>query len=157
MKQFNEEIRCDDALPSGARKIATWTGNIRVRQDEGWLEADRLDAAMSGDGQGLKSMSATGSVRLEYRVRSDSGIPERVQGDGDRTEFDPVAGILRLFGDSRQATLRKTGKNALTLSGRILRYYVGDGAIEVEKGLSGYSTIQTSDPGEETTRGESDN
>ncbi|GEM_PF-3397852 len=134
----------DHLVYTGETRIAFWTGSIHVRQDEGWMEADRLKADLSGESGGLRRLHAEGNVRLEYRVRSEKGIPEPVQGDSDRADYDPATRIVRLFGDQKQATLRKSGKDALTLAGRILRYHLENGAIEVEKGVSGTSTIRTS-------------
>ena len=98
-------------------------------------------------------MRALGNVVLEYRVRSESGIPQQVQGDSDRAEYVPENAVVRLFGDSKRATLRRSGHEAVTIFGRILRYHLEEGTIAVEKGLSGRSRIQTSEGGEEEPSG----
>ncbi len=140
-------------LYDGENRTAVYTGEVHVRQDEGWLETDRLEAELQGGGSGLEVMRALGNVVLEYRVRSESGIPQQVQGDSDRAEYVPEKAVVRLFGDSKRATLRRSGHEAVTIFGRILRYHLEEGTIAVEKGLSGRSRIQTSEGGEEEPSG----
>lgn len=140
-------------LYDGEKKTAVYTGEVHVRQDEGWLETDRLEAELQGEGSGLEVMRALGNVVLEYRVRSESGIPQQVQGDSDRAEYLPEKAVVRLFGDRKRATLRRSGPEAVTIFGRILRYHLEEGTIAVEKGLSGRSRIQTSESGEEEPSG----
>ncbi len=122
---------------------AVYTGEVHVRQDEGWLETDRLEAELQEGGSDLQVLRALGNVLLEYRVRAESGAPEQVQGDSDRAEYRPGEAVVRLFGDRKRATLRRSGPEAVTIYGRVLRYYLDEGIIEVEKGLSGRSRIQT--------------
>ncbi len=140
-------------LYDGEKATAIYTGDVHVRQEEGWLETDRLEAELQGGGSGLEVMRALGNVLLEYRVRSGSGIPEQVQGDSDRAEYLPEEAVVRLFGDRKRATLRRSGPEAVTIFGRILRYHLEEGTIEVEKGLSGRSRIQTPESGGEEPSG----
>jgi lipopolysaccharide transport protein LptA len=138
---------------SDEQATAVYTGEVRVRQDEGWMETDRLEAELKQGGSDLEILRAVGNVVLEYRVRSDTGQSEQVQGDSDRAEYRPDEAVVRLFGDRKRATLRRSGPEAVTIFGRILRYYLDEGTIEVEKGLSGRSRIQTPEGGREEPSG----
>jgi lipopolysaccharide export system protein LptA len=114
-----------------------------VRQAEGWLQAPLLVATLAEGGPGLREVEALQGVRFEYRTSSDRGVPTTAAGEGDRAVYDPVGRVLRVFGDTAPATVRSTGPKGGVTVGRVLRYDVGTGALQVESGERGRATIQT--------------
>jgi lipopolysaccharide transport protein LptA len=127
----------------GKAHTAEYEGDVRVRQAEGWLRAPRLVASLAEGGPGLREVQALGGVRFEYRTPSDRGVPTTATGDGDRATYDTVARVLRVFGDTAPATVRSTGPKGGTTVGRVLRYDVESGALEVESGERDRATIRT--------------
>ncbi|MBD3866709.1 MAG: hypothetical protein IFK94_01165 [Acidobacteria bacterium] len=146
-------ISGDSLVYSQQSATAVYTGNVHVRQAEGWLTTERLEAELQKDDSDLEVLRAIGNVVLEYRARSESGGTEQVQGDSDRAEYTPADAVVRLFGERKRATLRRSGPEAVSIFGRILRYYLDEGTIEVEKGLSGRTRIQTPEGGQEEPSG----
>ena len=127
----------------GAAHTAEYEGGVRVRQAEGWLEAPRLVATLAQGGPGLREVQALGGVRFEYRAPGEHGVPTTATGDGDRGVYDAAARVLRVFGDKGPATVRNTGANGGTTVGRVLRYELDSGALEVESGERDRATIRT--------------
>ncbi len=129
----------------GKAHTAEYEGNVRVRQAEGWLQAPRIVVTLAEGGPGLREVQALQGVRFEYRTPSDRGVPTTATGDGDRAAYDTVARVLRVFGDSAPATVRSTGPKGGVTVGRVLRYDVATGALEVESGERDRATIRTQD------------
>ena len=127
----------------GGAHSAEFAGNVRVRQAEGWLETPRLVASLAEGGPGLREIQALEGVKFEYRAPGDKGVPTTATGDGDRAVYDTAARVLRVYGDQGPATVRSTGPNAGTTVGRVLRYEMDTGAIEVESGERDRATIRT--------------
>jgi lipopolysaccharide export system protein LptA len=127
----------------GKAHTAEYEGGVRVRQAEGWLQAPRVLATLAEGGPGLREIQAVEGVRFEYRTPGDRGVPSTATGEGDRAIYDTVARVLRVFGDKGPATVRSTGPKGGITVGRVLRYEVDSGALEVESGARDRSTIQT--------------
>jgi lipopolysaccharide export system protein LptA len=127
----------------GAGHIAEYEGNVRVRQAEGWLQAPQLVASLADGGPGLREVQALKGVRFEYRAPGERGVPTTATGDGDRAVYDAVSRILRVYGDKAPATVRSTGPKGGTTVGRVLRYDLDTGALEVESGERNRATIRT--------------
>jgi lipopolysaccharide transport protein LptA len=127
----------------GKAHTAEYEGNVRVRQAEGWLQAPRIVATLAEGGPGLREVQALEGVRFEYRTPSDRGVPTTATGDGDRAVYDTVARVLRVFGDTAPATVRSTGPKGGVTVGRVLRYDVETGALQVESGERDRATIRT--------------
>ncbi len=127
----------------GAARTAEYGGSVRVRQAEGWLEAPRLVASLAEGGPGLREVQALDGVRFEYRAPGAKGVPSTATGDGDRAIYDAVTRVLRVYGDRGPATVRSTGPNGGTTVGRVLRYEMDTGALEVESGERDRATIRT--------------
>lgn len=137
------QIGADRLDYRGGAHHAEYGGNVRVRQAEGWLETPRLTASLAEGGPGLREIQASDGVKFEYRAPGDKGVPTTATGNGDRAVYDSVARVLRVFGDSGPATVRSTGPNAGTTVGRVLRYEMDTGALEVESGERDRATIRT--------------
>lgn len=127
----------------GAAHTAEYTGSVKVRQAEGWLEAPRLLASLGASGQGLREVEASGGVRFEYRAPGGRGVPSTSTGDGDRAVYDTQARLVRLFGDKTPASVRNAGPSGGTTVGRVLRYQLDTGALEVESGERDRAIIRT--------------
>jgi lipopolysaccharide export system protein LptA len=139
------QVTADRLAYRGAdQKNASYDGNVRVRLLEGWLEAPHLDGSFGeGSGGGLKTATATGGVRFEFRSRSTSGGLTTATGKGDRAVFEAAGRVLRLFGDSGAATIVATGEKPGSTAGRVLRYELDTGALEVESGDRDRAVIKT--------------
>jgi lipopolysaccharide transport protein LptA len=111
---------------------AVYDGGTRVRQAEGWIEADRLEVDLDEAGRKVREIRALGAVRFE--MRPDAAVAERgpVHGAGDRAVYLPVERILRLFGDVAPASVTHGGERGGTTTGRVLRYRLDEGTLEVE-------------------------
>jgi lipopolysaccharide export system protein LptA len=127
----------------GGAHTAEYDGSVRVRQAEGWLQTPRLVAALAAGGPGLREVQALDGVRFEYRSPGERSVPTTATGEGDRAVYDTVARVLRVFGDKAPATVRSTGPKGGTTVGRVLRYDVDTGALEVESGERDRATIRT--------------
>jgi lipopolysaccharide export system protein LptA len=127
----------------GAARTAEYEGDVRVRQAEGWLQAPRLDATLAEGGPGLREVRASRGVRFEYRAPGDKGVPTTAAGEGDRAVFDAASRVLRVFGDKGPAIVRSTGSKGGTTVGRVLRYDLDSGSLEVESGERDRATIRT--------------
>jgi lipopolysaccharide export system protein LptA len=132
------------AYRGGDSKHAAYDGKVRVRMSEGWLEAPHLEGAFGETGgSGLKTATATGGVRFEFRSRSGSGALTTATGGGDRAVFEAAGRTILLFGDQGAATIVATGEKPGSTSGRVLRYELETGALEVESGDRDRATIKT--------------
>ena len=60
-----------------------------------------------------------------------------------RIVYDAASRVLRVFGDKAPATVRSTGPKGGTTVGRVLRYDLDSGALEVESGERNRATIRT--------------
>jgi lipopolysaccharide export system protein LptA len=127
----------------GSARSAEYAGGVRVRQSEGWLESPHLTARLAESGHGVREVQARDGVKFEYRAPGDNGIPTTATGDGDRAVYDTQERVLRLFGDKAPATIRNTGANGGTTVGRVLRYHLDTGSLEVESGQRDRATIKT--------------
>jgi lipopolysaccharide export system protein LptA len=127
----------------GAAHTARYEGDVRVRQAEGWLQAPLLVATLADDGSGLREAEASRGARFEYRSPGDRGVPTTAAGEGDRVVFDAGARVLRVFGDKAPATVRSSGPKGGTTVGRVLRYDLESGSLEVESGERDRAIIRT--------------
>jgi hypothetical protein len=57
--------------------------------------------------------------------------------------YETTARLLHVYGDKAPATVRSTGPKAGTTVGRVLRYDLDSGALEVESGERDRATIRT--------------
>jgi lipopolysaccharide transport protein LptA len=130
----------------GSAHRAEFRQDVRVRQQEGWLEAARLEVELEETGGGARVIRAFEDVRLEFRSPTEGGGTEPVSGSADRAEFLPAEKTVRLFGDEARASVRRQGEDEVTTFGRVLRYRVDTGAVEVESGDRDRAKIRTSGP-----------
>ena len=139
------QVTSDKLAYRGAdQRNAAYDGHVRVRLLEGWLEAPHLEGAFAeSGGGGLKTATATGGVRFEFRSRTTSGGLTTASGKGDRAVFEATGRVLRLFGDQGAATIVATGEKPGSTAGRVLRYELDTGALEVESGDRDRAIIKT--------------
>ena len=139
------QVTGDRLAYRGQAKHASYDGNVRVRLAEGWLEAPHLEATFgdAGAGSGLQTATATGNVKFEFRARGSSGGMTTATGHGDRAIFEAAGRAIRLFGEEGAATIVATGEKAGSTAGRVLRYELETGALEVESGDRDRATIKT--------------
>ncbi len=114
------------------RRVGVYSGRVRASFTEGWVEADRVEIALA-DAGGVQAIDAAGSVRIEFRAAS-SGTTDLHVGTGDRLEYRPAESTVRLFGDNTPASVRRVGTPTATTTGRVLRYRLDLGTLEVEPG-----------------------
>ncbi len=137
------QIGADRLSYRGAARTAEYDGGVRVRQAEGWLQAPRLVVTLASGGPGLREVQALDGIRFEYRAPGEHGVPTTAAGEGDRGLYDAASRVFRVFGDKAPATVRSTGPNGGTTVGRVLRYDLDTGALEVESGERDRATIRT--------------
>jgi lipopolysaccharide export system protein LptA len=121
-----------------------YAGSVRVRPAEGWLEAARVEVSFATESGEVREMLASGKVRFEFRHSAAGTMPQPATGEGDRVEYVPAESTVWLFGDESPATVRRTGPQGGTTTGRVLRYRLDLGTIEVESGDRDRARIRTS-------------
>jgi lipopolysaccharide transport protein LptA len=124
---------------------ATYTGGVRIRQAEGWMESRELIILLAESGEGVREIRAKQDIRFEFRARDEEGLPRPVTGTGDRVVYMPSDRVMILFGDQAPAAVRRTGAGGGTTKGRVLRYHLDSGALRVESGERDRAKIQTSE------------
>lgn len=129
----------------GDQGTATYTGGVRVRQAEGWLESQELLILMAESGEGVREIRASNEIRFEFRAQDDEGLPRPVTGNGDRVIYSPSERVMVLYGDQAPAAVRRGGGKGGTTKGRVLRYHLDSGALTVESGERDRAKIQTSE------------
>ena len=111
------------------------SGDARIRQSEGWLQAQRLEVELrAGDVDGIEQIRGFDEVRFEYRTTDEDGAPTPVSGEGDRVVYTPEQRLVRLFGDRAPATVRRAAAGGGNASGRVLVYRLDVGSIQIESG-----------------------
>ncbi len=113
---------------------AVFEGDVRVRLDEGWLEAERMEVDFLQGQSGIREIRAEGRIGIEFRDPATEGRPMVIAGHSDRLVYRPGESSVWLYGDAAPAAVRRIGKGEGTTSGRVLRYHLGDGSLEVESG-----------------------
>jgi hypothetical protein len=66
-----------------------------------------------------------------------------ISGTADRMSYDPHEATVLLFGDSKPAAVRRIGGGGGTTTGRVLRYHLDLGTLEVDAGELGPARIRT--------------
>jgi lipopolysaccharide transport protein LptA len=130
---------------TGATGRGVYTGKVKIRLAEGWMEAARLEVDVAKETSAVEEARAFDSVRLEFRTQAKGDKPATTMtGDGDRVIYTPSDHSVRLFGDKRPATMRRIGPNGGTTTGRVLRYRLDSGTLEVESGERDRAKIRPS-------------
>lgn len=129
---------------SGKDRLATYSGTVRVRQAEGFMDSQELVVTLSPQGKGVSEVLARGGVAFEFRAADANGLPRPVTGTADRAVYDPQERVMNLYGDRAPAAVRREGEGGAVTKGRVLRYHLGTGALEVQSGERDRAKIQTS-------------
>jgi len=127
----------------GKKGVAGYRDDVHLRQKEGSLQAQRLDAGLQSGGK-LEEALASQDVTFEYRHLRADGTVEIAKGKADRAQYRPGESLVRLFGDRAPASVRKEGTQSGTTEGRVLRYRLDSGVLEVESGARDRGRIETS-------------
>jgi lipopolysaccharide transport protein LptA len=130
---------------SGVSGRGVYTGSVKIRLGEGWMESARLEIDVSKETSEVDEARAFDGIRMEFRSAAKDGKPaSTMSGEGDRVVYTPGDQLVRLFGDKRPATMRRSGENGGTTSGRVLRYRLDLGTLEVESGERDRAKIRPS-------------
>ena len=140
------QVTADRLDYRGNQGTATYTGEVRVRQAEGWLESRELVVLLAESGEGVREIRAREEIRFEFRARDDDGLPRPVTGTGDRVVYIPSERVMTLFGDQAPAAVRRAGAGGGTTKGRVLTYRLDSGTLDVDSGGQGSGKIVTPDP-----------
>lgn len=133
-----ERLEYDDAA-----RVAIYREDVEVSVREGRLESDRLDVILGESGAAIREVRASSSVAFEFRRTEDDGTVSVVTGTADRLVWLPVEQTAWLYGDTTPATVRRPGAKGGTTSGRVLRYGLETGELEVDSGEQGPGRIRT--------------
>lgn len=137
------QIGADRLEYEDATRRAIYRGHVRVRLVEGWMEADRMEVSLEGEAGRIRAVEAFDGVRVEFRDPEVQGPPRLISGTADRLAYDPREATVRLFGDEAPASVRRIGEGGGTTSGRVLRYRLDLGTLEVDAGEQGPARIRT--------------
>ena len=112
-------------------RTATFEEAVRTVLAEGWIESGTLivHQAESGSDEELQRLEAAGDVKLEF-IDGET----RSTGRADRLVYIPAEQTIWLYGDDRPAEVRREGDSNGTSRGRVLRYRLDDGSLQVESG-----------------------
>jgi hypothetical protein len=64
-------------------------------------------------------------------------------GTADRLVYRPSESVVLLYGDRSPAAVRRIGEGGGTTTGRVLRYRLDSGSLEVESGEQGSARVRT--------------
>ncbi len=128
------QISADRLDYNGQSRLAVYQGNVRVDLLEGWLESQRVEVRLGDEQGGIAEVLALEDVRIEFREPDAEGTPQLVSGSADRLSYTPADKTVRLFGDDKPASVRRLGAQTASTSGRVLRYRLDLGTLEVESG-----------------------
>jgi len=137
------QIASDRLEYAESSRRAEYVGHVRVRLAEGWMEAERMEVLLSPDGDGVLDVRAYDSVQIEFRDSEGDGTPTLISGKADRLSYTPADETIRLYGDNAPAAVRRMGEQEGTTTGRVLRYQLDTGALEVDSGDQGPARIRT--------------
>jgi lipopolysaccharide transport protein LptA len=124
--------------------VALYTGDVRLRLVEGWMEAERVEVALGEASGRVREVRATGAVRLEFQRTAEGEASEPVGGEADRVVYEPKSATVRLYGDHAPASVRRIGAGGGTTSGRVLAYHLDSGTLDVDAGAQSPARIRTS-------------
>lgn len=130
---------------SEASRVAEFHDDVRVQIAEGWVEGVYMRLTLSQEAGVIELIEAEGDVRLEFHGASGQDPPQVMSGTADRMKYDPRSATVWLMGDNSPATVRRVGTDHGTTSGRVLRYQLDSGTLEVDSGASGPARIRTSE------------
>jgi lipopolysaccharide transport protein LptA len=129
------QVSADQLEYSEADARAVYSGHARIRQAEGWIEAERLEIDLDREqDSGIRQIRAFTGIRFEYQPPGDAGATVPVTGEGDRVAYAPAEQTLWLYGDTTRASVRRGPEGGDTASGRVIRYRVDLGTLQVESG-----------------------
>jgi lipopolysaccharide transport protein LptA len=123
--------------------LAVYTGSVRVRLVEGWLDAERVEVELAADSREVREIRASSSVRIEFERTSADAMALPIAGTADRLVYRPDEATVKLFGDTQPAAVRRIGEGGGTTTGRELHYRVDTGALSVESGEQGSGRIRS--------------
>lgn len=139
------QISSDKLDYAGATGRGVYAGAVKIRLAEGWMESARLEVDVSKESSEVQEARAFDAIRIEFRAPAKGDKPaSTMSGDGDRVIYTPSDHLVRLFGDKRPATMRRSGENGGTTTGRVLRYRLDLGTLEVESGERDRAKIRPS-------------
>jgi len=136
------QIAADRLEYDDAQGQAIYIGHVRVRLVEGWLEADRVEVHLALESREIHEIRATDAVRVEFHRTEEGEMARPVSGTADRLVYTPAEATIRLFGEQTPAAVRRIGDGGGTTTGRVLRYRVDTGTLDVDSGDHGPGTIQ---------------
>ncbi len=122
---------------------AIYEGQVRVRLFEGWMEAERVEVDLALESRSIREIRASEAVRIEFHRTSDGKMARALSGTADRLVYSPIDTTVRLLGDRTPASVRRIGEGGGTTTGRVLRYRLDNGTLEVESGEQGSGRIRS--------------
>lgn len=133
-----DRLRYDES-----RGLAVYSGDVRVRLAEGWLEARRVEVELAGETGEIHEVRAYESVRLEFDRSGAGTLDAPVSGEADRAVYDPAGMRVLLYGDNAPAAVERRGEGGGTTTGRVLAYRLDLGTLHVDSGGQGPASIRT--------------
>jgi lipopolysaccharide transport protein LptA len=128
------QIGADALRYEDATGLAVYTGEVRVGLREGWLEAGRVEVQLARESRAIEEVRAFEPVRVEVHRTGAREMDRPLAGTADRLVYRPSEAVVLLFGDRTPATVRRIGEGGGTTTGRVLRYRLDSGSLEVESG-----------------------
>jgi lipopolysaccharide transport protein LptA len=130
---------------SDLERTARYDGDVRVRLVEGWMESARLEVEIGKEQSGIREIRAFDQVQIEFRDSSEGAAPTMIAGKADRLIYSPPQELIWMIGDAAPATVRRIGGDGGTTSGRVLRYSLALGTLEVDSDARDSGRIRTTE------------
>jgi len=137
------QISAERLQYSDLDRRARYDGDVRVRLVEGWMESERLEVDVGKEQGGIQEIRAFGQVQIEFRDTAEGAAPTMIAGKADRLVYSPPQELIWMIGDTAPATVRRIGGDGGTTSGRVLRYSLALGTLEVDSAARDSGRIRT--------------
>ena len=122
---------------------AVYTGEVRVRLFEGWLEAEMVEIILDRETRAIKEIRAVDRVHIEFHRTSEGKLERPLSGTADRLLYSPEQATIWLYGDQTPPAVRRMGDGGGTTTGRVLSYGLDSGNLEVDSGEQGLGRIRS--------------
>lgn len=137
------QIRADRLEYTERDSMAVYTGAVRMRLAEGWVDCERVEVALAAATSEVEEIRAFESVRLEFHRSASGELEAPITGEADRLIYRPAESLVRMIGDQTPSRVQRPGKGGGTTTGRVLAYRLDLGTIEVDSGEQGPASIKT--------------
>jgi lipopolysaccharide transport protein LptA len=137
------QIRAERLDYADQERTAVYSGGVRMRMSEGWLDAQRVEVELAAAAGQIAEIRAFDTVRLEFQRSARGELEAPITGEADRAVYRPTEQLVRMYGDHAPTTVQRPGRGGGTTAGRVLAYRLDEGTLEVDSGEQGPASIRS--------------